>query len=111
LVRERLDHHLGAGHFSAHVPTPDTQTVPAKKKGRKGPVAHRLFVDGLAIPGGAASYDYELLSNKIAHSALLGIISLRRFIWVAAAGVKELFGIPGWAIRSPPAIGGHFSPG
>jgi hypothetical protein len=49
-------------------------------------------VDGLAIPGGAPSYDYQLLSNKIAHSAVLGIISLRHFIWVAASGVKELSG-------------------
>jgi hypothetical protein len=47
-------------------------------------------VDGLAIPGGALSYDYQLSSNKIAHSAVLGIISLRQFIWVAAADVKEL---------------------
>jgi hypothetical protein len=47
-------------------------------------------VDGLAIPGGALSYDYQLSSNKIAHSAVLGIISLRQFIWVAAAGVKKL---------------------
>jgi hypothetical protein len=49
-------------------------------------------VDGLAIPGGALSYDYQLLSNKIAHSAVLGIISLRQFIWVTAVGVKELSG-------------------
>jgi hypothetical protein len=61
-----------------------------RKKGHKGPVAHRQFEDGLAIPGGAPSYDYQLLSNKIAHSAVLGIISLRQFIWVAATGVKEL---------------------
>jgi hypothetical protein len=47
---------------------------------------------GLAIPGGAPSYDYQLLSNKIAHSAVLGIISLRHFIWVEPAGVKELSG-------------------
>jgi len=113
LVRERLDHHLGAGHFSAHVPTPDTQTVPAKKKGHKGPVAHRQFVDGLAIPGGAPSYDYQLSSNKIAHSAVLGIISLRQFIWVAAAGVKELSRIQS-ELDSSLAVGdrrGHFSPG
>jgi hypothetical protein len=74
-----------------------------RKKGRKGPVAHRQFVDGLAIPGDAPSYDYQLLSNKIAHRAALGIISLRQFIWVAAAGVKELSG--SWAVRSPSAIG------
>jgi hypothetical protein len=113
LVRERLDHHLGAGHFSTHVPTPDTQTVPAKKKGHKGPVAHRQFVDGLAIPGGAPSYDYQLSSNKIAHRAVLGIISLRQFIWVAAAGVKELSGFTqSWTVRSPSAIGADtFHPG
>jgi hypothetical protein len=95
------------------VPTPDTQTVPAKKKGHKGPVAHRQFVDGLAIPGGAPSYDYQLSSNKIAHSAVLGIISLRQFIWVAAAGVKELSQIQS-ELDSSVAVGdrrGHFSPG
>jgi hypothetical protein len=92
------------------VPTPDTQTVPAKKKGHKGPVAHRQFVDGLAIPGGAPSYDYQLLSNKIAHSAVLGIISLRQFIWVAAAGVKELSGLTRTG-QLTVGIGGRFSPG
>jgi hypothetical protein len=68
---------------------PDTQTVAAKKKGHKGPVAHRQFADGLATPGGARSYDYQPSSNKIAHSAVLCIISLRHFIWVAANAVKE----------------------
>ncbi|HZD62158.1 MAG TPA: hypothetical protein VE200_05115 [Xanthobacteraceae bacterium] len=69
-------------------------------------------MDGLAIPGGAASYDYQLLSNKIAHSAVLGIISLRRFIWVAAAGVKELSGIH-WVGPSArrPRSAGTFHPG
>ena len=81
------------------------------KKGHKGPVAHRQFVDGLAIPGGAPSYDYQLFSNKIAHSAVLGIISLRQFIWVGAAGVKELSGLPR-AGQSPSAMGAEaFYPG
>jgi hypothetical protein len=92
------------------VPTPDTQTVPAKKKGRKGPAAHRQFADGLTIPGGALSYDYRLLSNKIAHSAVLGIISLRQFIWVAAAGVKELSGLTRTG-QLTAGDRGRFSPG
>jgi hypothetical protein len=29
------------------------------------------FADGLAIPGGAPTYDYEHLSNKIAHPGAL----------------------------------------
>jgi hypothetical protein len=29
------------------------------------------FADGLAIPGGAPTYHYESLSNKIAHSSAL----------------------------------------
>jgi hypothetical protein len=91
LVGERLDHHLGAAHFSAHLPAPDTQTVPAKKKGHKGPVAHRQFRDGLAIPGGAHSYDYQLSSNKVAHRAALCIISLRQLIWAAASPVKARY--------------------
>jgi hypothetical protein len=93
------------------VPTPDTQTVPAKKKGHKGPAAHRQFVDGLAIPGGALSYDYQLSGNKIAHSAVLGIISLRQFIWVAAAGVKKLSGLARTAQLTVGDRRGRFSPG
>src|SRR5262245_16964647 len=41
------------------------------KKGRKGPLRTATFADGLAIPGGAPTYDYEGLSNKIAHPGAL----------------------------------------
>jgi len=68
-------------------------------------------VDGLAIPGGALSYDYQLLSNKIAHSAVLGIISLRQFIWVAAVGVKELSRFTQTGRLSMGDRRGHFLPG
>src|SRR4051794_12886446 len=111
LVRERLDHHLGAGHFSAHVPTPDTQTVPAKKKGHKGPVAHRHFVEWPSRPRRCALLDYQLLSNKIAHRAALGIISLRQCIWVAAACVKEPSGLARAETGYPPHTIGTFHPG
>jgi uncharacterized protein len=67
--------------------------------------------NGLAIPGGAPSYDYQLLSNKIAHRAVLGIISLRQCIWVAAACVKEPSGLARAETVYPPHTIGTFHPG
>src|SRR5262249_12466630 len=70
LIAQRLDHHFRPGHFFAHRQL--HRSMPQKiKKGREGPLRTATFADGLAIPGGAASHDYEHLSNKVAHSSAL----------------------------------------
>src|SRR5690606_38220218 len=100
-IGERLDHHVGTGHFVRHHATP-TATVkvlgqnpgskpvsaPAIKKGPESPnIAHRRSGDWLSEPGpdGALRYQY---GNFIAHRAHTGSFPYR-LICIAVAMVKE----------------------
>jgi len=62
------------------------------KKGREGPLRTATVADGLAIPGGAPSHDYERLSNKIAHQTALSPLPCADLIWFAAGPVKQSSG-------------------
>ena len=70
LIHERLDHHLGAGHFGIHGPLQSSVSdcacwvLQKSKRGPRGPFAHRqnALPSGCAPPGAPAKY-----GNNIAH--------------------------------------------
>jgi hypothetical protein len=48
-----------------------------------------MLADGLAIPGGAPSYDYEHWRNKIAHQPHLSLFPFAEAIRTSSAAVKS----------------------
>ena len=94
LIGERLDHHFGAGHFSCVIVRSITQlavplAISENQKGAEKPLfrapPHRGMA--LATPGDAPSYEYQRLSNKIAHVSPLSAFRCA-YIRTARAEVK-----------------------